>query len=149
MSRSIDVSLDGVRIPIARERVAAIADGVLRAERVPNALLSVAFVTRARIAALNREHLGHAGPTDVISFGFSRATDDDPVIGDIYICPDVARAAATERRIGIREELARLVIHGTLHVLGYDHPETDARERSPMWKRQESLLARLTRHPRT
>jgi probable rRNA maturation factor len=149
MSRAIDVSLDGVRIPIARDRVAAIADGVLRAERVPNALLSVAFVTRARIAALNRTHLGHAGPTDVISFGFSRATDDDPVIGDIYICPDVARAAATERGIGIREELARLVIHGTLHVLGYEHPETDARERSPMWKRQESLLARLTRHPRT
>lgn len=149
MSRAIDVSLDGVRIPIARERVAAIADGVLRAERVPNALLSVAFVTRARIAALNRTHLGHTGPTDVISFGFTRATDDDPVIGDIYICPDVARAAAAERRIGIREELARLVIHGTLHVLGYDHPETDARERSPMWKRQESLLARLTRHPRT
>ena len=149
MSRAIDVSLDGVRIPIARERVAAIADGVLRAERVPNALLSVAFVTRARIAALNREHLGHSGPTDVISFGFSRATDDDPVIGDIYICPDVARAAAAERRIGIREELARLVVHGTLHVLGYDHPESDARERSPMWKRQESLLARLTRHPRT
>jgi probable rRNA maturation factor len=149
MSRAIDVSLDGVRIPIARERVAAIADGVLRAERVPNALLSVAFVTRARIAALNRAHLGHAGPTDVISFGFARATDDDPVIGDIYICPDVARASAAERGIGIREELARLVVHGTLHVLGYDHPETDARERSPMWKRQEALLARLTRHPRT
>lgn len=149
MSRAIDVSLDGVRIPIARTRVAAIADGVLRAERVPNALLSVAFVTRARIAALNRAHLGHAGPTDVISFGFARATDDDPVIGDIYICPDVARASAAERGIGIREELARLVVHGTLHVLGYDHPESDARERSPMWKRQEALLARLTRHSRT
>ncbi|HEU5175419.1 MAG TPA: rRNA maturation RNase YbeY [Gemmatimonadaceae bacterium] len=149
MSRAIDVSLDGVRIPIARERVAAIADGVLRAERVPNALLSVAFVTRTRIAALNRAHLGHAGPTDVISFGFARATDDDPVIGDIYICPDVARASAAERGIGIREELARLVVHGTLHVLGYDHPESDARERSPMWKRQEALLARLTRQPRT
>lgn len=149
MSRAIDVSLDGVRIPIARERVAAIADGVLRAERVPNALLSVAFVTRTRIAALNRAHLGHTGPTDVISFGFARATDDDPVIGDIYICPDVARASAAERGIGIREELARLVVHGTLHVLGYDHPESDARERSPMWKRQEALLARLTRQPRT
>lgn len=145
MSRAIDVATDGVRIPISRERVTAIADGVLKAEKVANALLSITFVSRSRIASLNREHLGHKGPTDVISFGFTRATDKDPVIGDVYICPDVARAAAAERRIGVREELARLVVHGTLHVLGYDHPEHDARERSPMWKRQEALLARLTR----
>ena len=149
MSRAIDVALEGVRIPISRQRVAAIAEGVLKAERVGHALLSITFVTSRRIAALNREHLGHAGPTDVISFGFARATDRDPVIGDIYICPDVARAAAAARGIGIREELARLVVHGTLHILGYEHPETDARETSAMWKRQESLLARLTRQVAT
>ena len=123
MTRAVDVALDGVRIPVSRARVAEVARAVLEAERVPNALLSIAFVTRQRIAALNREHLGRRGVTDVISFGFARATDRDPVIGDIYICPDVARAAAAERRIGIREELTRLVIHGTLHVLGHDHPE--------------------------
>jgi probable rRNA maturation factor len=145
MSRSVDVALEGVRVPVSRARVAALADGVLKAEKVSHALLSIAFVTRARIASLNREHLGHAGPTDVISFGFARATPGDPVIGDIYICPDVARAAAAERGIGVREEVARLVIHGTLHVLGYEHPETEAREGSPMWKRQERLLARLNR----
>ena len=145
MSRSVDVALEGVRIPLSRDRVAAIADGTLRAERVKDALLSITFVTPRRIAAINREHLGHQGPTDVISFGFTRATVTDPVVGDIYICPDVARRAAAERRIGVREELARLVVHGTLHVLGYDHPESDERERSAMWKRQESLLARLTR----
>jgi probable rRNA maturation factor len=145
MSRAIDVAAEGVRLPLARARIAALAEGVLRAERVRDALLSITFVTRGRIAALNREHLGHAGPTDVISFGFTRATDADPVVGDVYICPEVARASALERGIGIREELARLVVHGTLHVLGYDHPEDDGRERSPMWKRQEGLLARLTR----
>lgn len=145
MSRAVDVALDGVRIPVSRARVAELAEGVLRAEKVHHALLSIAFVTRARIAALNREHLGHAGATDVISFGFARATGADPVIGDIYICPDVARATAVERGIGVREEIARLVVHGTLHVLGYEHPESDDRERSPMWKRQEQLLARLSR----
>lgn len=145
MSRSVDVALEGVRIPLSRDRIAAIADGTLRAERVKHALLSITFVTPRRIAAINREHLGHKGPTDVISFGFTRATATDPVVGDIYICPDVARRAADERGIGVREELARLVVHGTLHVLGHDHPESDERERSPMWKRQESLLARLTR----
>ena len=45
----------------------------------------------------------------------------------------------------MREELTRLVIHGTLHVLGYDHPDAAGREASPMWKRQEQLLARVTR----
>lgn len=146
MSRAIDVATEGVRVPLSRARVAAVADGVLRAERVQNALLSITFVTARRIASLNREHLGHTGPTDVISFGFTRATDADPVVGDVYICPEVARSAAVERGIGIREELARLVVHGMLHVLGYDHPDGEGRERSPMWKRQERLVARLTRH---
>lgn len=141
----MDVALEGVRIPLSRDAVSEVAVAVLAAERVGHALLSITFVTRARIAALNREHLGHAGATDVISFGFARASERDPVIGDIYICPDVARAAAAERRIGVREELRRLVIHGTLHVLGYDHPDAVGRETSPMWTRQEQLLARVTR----
>lgn len=145
MSRAVDVALEGVRLPLARARIATIVERVLAAERVSNALVSVTFVTPRRMAALNREHLGHPGPTDVISFGFTRATDADPVIGDIYICPDVARRAAAERGIGVREELTRLVIHGTLHILGYEHPEAEGRERSPMWKRQEQLLARVLR----
>jgi probable rRNA maturation factor len=45
----------------------------------------------------------------------------------------------------VREELARLVVHGTLHVLGYDHPVDHTRGDSPMWRRQETLLARLFR----
>jgi probable rRNA maturation factor len=68
-----------------------------------------------------------------------------PVVGDVYIAPDVARASARENGISVREELARLVVHGTLHVLGYDHPEDDTRTRSAMWKRQERLVARLVR----
>ena len=47
------------------------------------------------------------------------------------------------RREPVRRELARLVVHGVLHVLGYDHPEDDDRERSPMWRRQEKIVARL------
>jgi 3-methyl-2-oxobutanoate hydroxymethyltransferase len=64
-----------------------------------------------------------------------------PVIGDIYIAPDVARANARRYDAGLREELARLVVHGVLHVLGYDHDEDEARHASPMWRRQERLLA--------
>jgi probable rRNA maturation factor len=64
-----------------------------------------------------------------------------PAIGDIYVCPDVARRNA--RRLGVseREEISRLVVHGVLHVAGHDHPEDESRTRSKMWKRQEKILA--------
>lgn len=145
MSLHVDIALEGVRIPLSRAAATAVAAGVLRAERVRDALLSITFVTNRRIAALNREHLGHAGPTDVIAFGFRRDVPGAPVIGDVYVAAEVARAAAKAHRIPVREELARLVVHGTLHVLGYDHPEGEERLASAMWTLQERLLARLAR----
>ena len=143
MSLGVDVATEGVRIPIARSRIAALAEGVLRRERVRNALLSIAFVTDRRIAAINREHLGHAGPTDVISFGFAPVDTERAVVGDVYIAPGVARRNAREHGGGIREELMRLVVHGVLHVIGHDHPEDATRYESPMWRRQERLLRSL------
>jgi probable rRNA maturation factor len=143
MSLAVDVAMEGVRIPIARSRIAALAEGVLRREGVRDALLSIAFVTDRRIAALNREHLGHAGPTDVISFGFAPVESARFVVGDVYIAPGVARRNAREHRGRVREELSRLVVHGVLHVLGHDHPEGERRYVSPMWRRQERLLRSL------
>lgn len=145
MTVAIQVATDDVRLPLSRVRVEEAARSVLRTEKVRNALLSITFVSDRRIAALNREHLGRSGATDVIAFGFTRATPRDPVIGDIYIAPDVARRNARENGTGVREELVRLVVHGTLHVLGHDHPATAARLRSPMWRRQERIVARLMR----
>jgi probable rRNA maturation factor len=143
MSIAVDVATDGVRIPVARARVAALAEGVMRRERVRDALLSIAFVTDRRIAALNREHLGHDGPTDVISFGFAPVDERRAVVGDVYIAPGVARRHARVHGGGVREELMRLVVHGVLHVLGHDHPEDETRYDSPMWRRQERLLRLL------
>jgi rRNA maturation RNase YbeY len=117
-----------------------VVETVLHAERVKRALISIAFLTNRDIAALNRRHLGTSGATDVISFGFNRRSAADPVVGDVYIAPDVARANAAAAGVTLREELVRLLVHGTLHVLGYDHPEGRGRERSPMWKRQERLV---------
>jgi len=74
------------------------------------------------------------------SFGFAPVAKGAPLTGDIYIAPAVARKNAVEHGAGIREELLRLVVHGMLHVIGYDHPVDDARYGSPMWKRQERLL---------
>jgi probable rRNA maturation factor len=143
MSLAVDVATEGVRVPISRSRVATLAEGVLRRERVRDALLSIAFVTDRRIAALNREHLGHTGPTDVISFGFAPVDSGRVVVGDVYIAPGVARRNAREHGGSIREELMRLVVHGVLHVVGHDHPDGETRYVSPMWRRQERLLRSL------
>ena len=145
MTLTVDVASDGVRAPLGRARVVSIVRTVLEAENIEDALISVAFLTNRAIAAINRRHLGTAGPTDVIAFGLSRHDERVPVIGDIYIAPDVARVHARQHRVGVREEVARLAVHGTLHVLGYDHPEGHSRLRSPMWRRQEEILARALR----
>lgn len=140
MTRAVSVETDGVRIAVSRERVRRVAEHVLRAERVRDALVSITFVTERRIAALNHQHLGHRGSTDVISFGFAPVGAARTVVGDVYIAPAVARRNARANGAGVREELLRLVVHGVLHVLGHDHPESEARYASPMWRRQERLL---------
>jgi probable rRNA maturation factor len=140
---AVDVSSEGVRAPLARARVADLVRGVLRAERVRHAMISVAFLDEAEMARLNWRHLRHRGPTDVISFGLTSAPGA-PVVGDIYVSPAVVRTNARANRRPVREELARVVIHGVLHVLGHDHPDGEERVGSPMWRRQERLLGRLT-----
>lgn len=142
MSVDVHVTADGVRVPIALARVAALAERVLRAERVRRAELSFTFVTRRAIAALNWRHLGHRGATDIITFEFA-AVPGGPLGGDVYIAPEVAREHASCFVRPVREELARLVVHGTLHAIGYTHPEDADRAASPMWARQERYLARF------
>jgi probable rRNA maturation factor len=142
---AVDVALEGGRIPLTRRDAAAVARAVLRAEGVHDAMLSIAFVSPRAIAALNRRHLRRAGSTDVIAFGFARAGAGAPVVGDVYIAPAVAREQARRLGVTVREELLRLVVHGTLHVLGHDHPDGAGRTASAMWRRQESLLGRVAR----
>jgi len=141
---TVAVSREGVKPPIADRRIVEAARVALRGEKVRRALISITLVTAPRMAGLNGVHLGHDGPTDVISFGFAREPGG-AVIADIYISPAVARANARRHGVPIREELVRLVVHGVLHALGHDHPAGDDRFRSPMWRRQEVLVKRAMR----
>ncbi|NIR46201.1 MAG: rRNA maturation RNase YbeY [Gemmatimonadetes bacterium] len=102
--------------------------------------VSVTFVEPSDIAALNQRHLDRVGPTDVLAFQLG---EPDAPLGDIYICPDRARESALEYDLEAREELLRLVVHGTLHVLGHEHPDGPDRESSEMFRRQEEILACL------
>jgi probable rRNA maturation factor len=148
VSTAIGVSVDGVRIPVSRARVADVARAVLRSERVRDAMLSISFVSNRTIRALNQKHLRRKGETDVIAFSFRKTGRNAPIVGDVYIAPDVARASARANDVTVRQELVRLIVHGTLHVLGYDHPDSAARTRSAMWRKQERLVNRLARDTR-
>jgi probable rRNA maturation factor len=135
------VVVNGRRLPLSRALVQRIVRAVLRAER-RHALISVTFLGRDAMRRLNAEHKGHDRPTDVLTFRLRPPVG--PPIGDVYISPWVARREARARGIPLREELIRLVVHGTLHALGRDHPEGQARTRSPMWRRQERYMEALT-----
>ncbi|MGI8617554.1 MAG: rRNA maturation RNase YbeY [Gemmatimonadaceae bacterium] len=139
---AVDISLGGQRVPLSADRIRDLVRRTLLAERVRESMISVALVSSREIAKLNREHLDRAGPTDVISFALGRASPGSgPVVGDIYICPDVVRKNAGHFGVGMREELARVVVHGTLHAMGYDHEEGEDRVSSDMWRKQERILA--------
>jgi probable rRNA maturation factor len=135
-----DVVVSGRRLPLSRALVRRVVEAVLRAER-RDALISVTFVGRDTMRRLNSDHKQHDYPTDVLTFAL--ADPSGRIAGDVYICPWVARREARARSIPLREELIRLIVHGTLHALGRDHPEGEARTRSDMWRRQERYVETL------
>ncbi|HEX7091474.1 MAG TPA: rRNA maturation RNase YbeY [Longimicrobiales bacterium] len=113
------------------------ARATLAAEGVTRGELSLTLLSDSAMTELNRRYLGRRGPTDVIAFPLYEG--DEAPVGDVYIGYDQALRQAAALGVPAAEELARLAIHGTLHILGYDHPEGQ-RERSRMWQVQERIL---------
>jgi probable rRNA maturation factor len=98
--------------------------------------VSVALLDDEGIRALNRTYLDHDRPTDVLAFSLG----DEETLGDVYVGFEQARIQAAEHAVPLDEELVRLAIHGTLHVVGHDHPDGPERVRSPMFALQERLV---------
>jgi len=93
------------------------------------------------MASLNRTHRGVEGPTDVLAFSLregplSHLTPE--LLGDVVISVDSARRQGRQAGIGLRAELALLLVHGILHLLGYDH--AGGAERRRMWRKQRAVL---------
>jgi len=135
-----EVVVNGRRLPLARALVRRVVETVLKEER-REGLVSVTFLGRDSMRRLNAEHKGHDRPTDVLAFALN-----DPagrMVGDVYICPWVAQREARAHGVTLRQELVRLVVHGTLHALGRSHPEGPERTRSAMWRRQERYVETL------
>jgi len=103
---------------------------------------SVTFLDDADMKELNARWLGREYVTDVISFALQ--DEGESPIGDVYVGREQAVRQADDLGYTLDEELVRLVIHGTLHVLGHDHPEdAEGRSRSPMFRLQEDLVRRV------
>ncbi len=114
---------------------------VLRNAGLNDGEISLTLLDDDSIRELNRTYLGKDTPTDVISFTLYEG--EESVLGDVYVGYERAASQADEAGISVEEELARLSIHGTLHVLGYDHPDTPARFASDMFVLQERLVRKL------
>ena len=127
--------------PVPRRLVDRAVRETLRREGVGRAEVSVTFVTDAGIAELHDRYLGRAGVTDVLSFAL-HDNGEDP-LGDVYVGYPQALRQAAEAGIEADREMARLAVHGTLHVLGYDHPEGPERAGCDMYRVQEQVLRGL------
>jgi len=111
---------------------------VLIAEGHRSAAISIAMVDQAAIHTINRSHLGHDWPTDVISFPLSEP-DELVLTGELIISAEMAAATAAEMRVDPRDELALYVVHGLLHLCGYD--DLSEPEAVRMRRREGELLA--------
>ena len=135
---------------IETERWRRLAELALTAENISEGELTLFFIDEQIMADLNTEHMGETGPTDVLAFPIDGPTQqtakttvnpDGPpkILGDIFICPSVARKNADTYKKPFEDEIALLVIHGVLHILGHDHAEDE--EKRIMQEREKVLLA--------
>ena len=142
--------LDDQDDPLEPNPLIELADSVMVAEGLPTETeLAIHLVTAARIAELNEAHLGKPEPTDVLSFPIESLSPGEvpvvvadgppPTIGDVLICPAVVRTNADRAGVAFDDEMALMVVHGVLHLLGYDHVNDDDAEH--MEARERKLLA--------
>ena len=123
---------------------------MLRAEGLPELTeVALTFVEPPEMISLNESHMGRSGPTDVLAFPVEALTPGQTLnhdesgpplmIGDVVVCPQVVRDQAIAADVRFDDEMALMVVHGVLHLLGYDHVvDSDA---EVMEHRERDLLA--------
>jgi probable rRNA maturation factor len=127
--------LNRQEMPVDVDDLRDLAERTLTAEGISDAELSVSLVPEVEIAQLHERYLGEPGPTDVLSFPQDEdggGPDGPRILGDVVIAP----AVAARQNPDLRSELRLLLVHGILHLLGYDHDREE--DRRVMWDRQET-----------
>ncbi|MDQ4026437.1 MAG: rRNA maturation RNase YbeY [Actinomycetota bacterium] len=114
------------KLQIDEARLAALARHALTSEEADDDIeMSVLFVDSESIRRLNAKFLGADYATDVLAFPMMEDDEDWVMLGDVYVCPEVARDNAARLGHSLDRELEMLVVHGILHLLGYDHQNDD------------------------
>lgn len=140
--------------PLDTEPLRALATDVLTAERLPQGTeVSVVLVGADEMQKYNERFMERRGPTDVLAFPLEELRPGRPPavspngppinLGDVFVCPEVVRMNAAQAGVDFGDEMALMVVHGILHLLGYDH--FDDTEAVAMEKREAELLARSGR----
>ncbi len=137
---------DPPAIPVDADDLVAVAQHVLRERRVPEDMeVSILVVDPATMAALNTEHMGRPGPTDVLAFPIDEPGQSMPglpaILGDVVLCPAIAAKQAASNDVSVDSELAMLTAHAILHLIGFDH-DTVVEQRA-MFGLTTALLAEL------
>ena len=145
MTFSIDIQNDS-NYDIDAARLQAASQQVLKQHDVdPNTALSIVFVDNAYIQSVNRQFRGIDAPTDVLSFPADdppvEIDDEPPYLGDLIIAYPYASEQAVREGHALSDSLSLLVVHGTLHLLGYDHDTPE--HRAEMWAAQDAALTAL------
>ena len=135
--------------PLETARIHRKARAILNALDCPDGELSIVIVDDSRMAALNQAYLQHSGPTNVISFSMQEGEFGDinpQLIGDIVISADTCAREAQEAAISIESRFDQLLVHGILHLFGYDHVHSET-EAEAMETKSDELLALLAHLP--
>lgn len=131
------------RVRIRTTALKRIADRILRCAGSPSSELSLSVVGDRRMQSLNARYRRRAHPTDVLAFAAHESPQPTtPLLGDVVISLDTALCQAREAGRTLDREMVMLLIHGVLHLLGYDH-ERSAREARRMQKKERAILRAL------
>lgn len=142
LSSSLDIRGLPVGLKSLKSLFERAAREIFAAHDVGSYAISISIVDDQEIRRINRESLNRPATTDVIAFDLSEAGLPYQKVGDLYICMDTAEANSKRFNVGLREELIRLVIHGLLHLVGYDDGVEAKRE--IMVAVQERIVKRLS-----
>ena len=128
-------------VDILDDSVVALAEFVLREEQSPEKEVSLLFVDDRSISELNAKHLGKNQPTDVLAFPMAQPGDAESpqgILGDVVVSAERAVQYAKENELRVEEELSLYLVHGLLHLLGYD--DTEPGKNRKMRQREQELL---------
>jgi len=136
------------RLSVRTNTIRHVAQSVLVQAGYPTAQLSLSLVGKTRMRSLNRRYRGRDYPTDVLAFPMESMGEQTEIfLGDVVICLPIAIGQASRFGNSADQEILRLLIHGTLHLLGYDH-EQSPREASRMQRKERAIVQKLSPVPR-